>query len=160
MQTGFPLRATGLSPEFLELELTEGIVMQNPETTIATLRELRSIGVHLSIDDFGTGYSSLNYLKYLPINKLKIAHHFVDGIARDPNDEAITRAIITLAHSLNLTVIAEGAETTDQLEFLRAHECDEAQGYLLSRPLPVEELQRVLAEISQVYPHWTKSPEP
>lgn len=140
------LKGTGLDPDSLELELTESIVMQNPEITIATLRELRSLGIYLSIDDFGTGYSSLNYLKYLPISKLKIAQNFTKGIGKDPNDEAISRAIITLAHSLNLKVIAEGVETLEQLEFFRANYCDEVQGYLFSKPLPVEGFSQLLAD--------------
>lgn len=139
------LERTGLDPTSLELELTESIIMQNQEKAVETLRELSLMGIHLSIDDFGTGYSSLNYIKYLPISKLKIAPNFAAGIGKDPNDEAICKAIITLAHSLNLKVIAEGVETAEQLDFLRAHECDEAQGYLISKPLPAELLYSFLA---------------
>jgi diguanylate cyclase (GGDEF)-like protein/PAS domain S-box-containing protein len=142
------LERTGLDSGSLEVELTESIIMQNPEITVATLRELSAMGIYLSIDDFGTGYSSLNYLKYLPLNKLKIAPIFAAGIGKDANDEAICKAIITLAHSLNLKVIAEGVETTEQLEFFRAHECDEVQGYLFSRPLPAEEISRMFSEES------------
>lgn len=140
------LKTTGLDPSLLELELTESIVMQNAEMTIRTLRELRSDGIHLTIDDFGTGFSSLSYLKYLPISKLKIAQCFIKGIAMDPNDEAISKAVIVLAHSLNLKVIAEGVETSGQLEFLRSFGCDEVQGYLLGRPLPAEEFTQALEE--------------
>lgn len=139
------LERTGLAPSSLELELTESIIMQDPEITVATLRELSSMGLYLSIDDFGTGYSSLNYLKYFPINKLKIAPNFTGGIGKDPNDEALCNTIITLAHSLNLKVIAEGVETTEQLEFLRLHECDEVQGYLFSKPLSAEKVCQLLA---------------
>ncbi len=142
---GKTLKKMGLDPNSLELELTESIIMQDPEITVASLRELSSMGLYLSIDDFGTGYSSLNYLKYLPINKLKIAPNFAAGIGEDPNDEAICKAIITLAHSLDLKVIAEGVETTEQLEFLRLHKCDEVQGYLFSEPLPAEEIYQLLA---------------
>jgi len=140
------LERTGLDPGSLELELTESIIMQDPEITVSTLRELSAMGLYLSIDDFGTGYSSLNYIKYLPINKLKIAPNFAAGIRKDPSDEAICKAIITLAHSLNLRVIAEGVETTDQLEFLRMHNCDEVQGYLFSKPLAAEKICSLLAE--------------
>lgn len=140
------LRETGLDPGILELELTESTVMQNPDMTIATLRELRIAGIHLSIDDFGTGYSSLNYLKHLPINRLKIAQNFASGITKDSNDEAISKAIITLAHSLNLRVVAEGVETIEQLEFFRLHNCDEVQGFLLSKPLSVNDMTQFLLE--------------
>ena len=142
---GKTLERTGLDPNSLELELTESIIMQDPEIAVATLRELSSMGLNISIDDFGTGYSSLNYLKYLPINRLKIAPNFAAGIGKDSSDEAICKAIITLAHSLNLKVIAEGVETTEQLEFLRLHECDEVQGYLFSQPLPAEEVSRMFS---------------
>lgn len=138
------LKRTGLEPKSLELELTESVIMQNQEKAVATLRELSLMGIHLSIDDFGTGYSSFNYLKYLSINKLKIAPNFAAGIGKDPNDEAICKTIITLAHSLNLKVLAEGVETAEQLEFLRLHECDEVQGYLFSKPLPAEKVCRIL----------------
>lgn len=140
------LRETGLDPSLFELELTESIIMQDPTRTIATLRELSASGIHLAIDDFGTGYSSLNYLKYLPLNKLKIAQAFVSGVVIDPNDKAIAKAIIALAHNLSMKVIAEGVETFEQLEFFRAHNCDEVQGYLFSEPLPAEEFERLLAE--------------
>jgi diguanylate cyclase (GGDEF)-like protein/PAS domain S-box-containing protein len=138
------LEEAGLDPTLLELELTESIIMQNPAATIATLRELSVTGIHLAIDDFGTGYSSLNYLKYLPLSRLKIAQAFVSGIVMDPNDKAIAKAIIALAHNLNMKVIAEGVETVEQLEFFRSHQCDEVQGYLFSEPLPAEEFERML----------------
>jgi diguanylate cyclase (GGDEF)-like protein len=140
------LENTGLDPQYLDLELTEGIIMRDVEETVSTMRELRSLGIYLTIDDFGTGYSSLNYLKYLPLSKLKIDQSFVHGITLDPNDEAISKAIIVLAESLDLKVIAEGVETIEQLEFLRAHNCDEAQGYLLGKPLPAEEFTRLLED--------------
>jgi EAL domain-containing protein (putative c-di-GMP-specific phosphodiesterase class I) len=145
---GKTLEGSGLDPNSLELELTESIIMKDPEVAVATLRELSSMGLYLSIDDFGTGYSSLNYLKYLPINRLKIAPNFAAGIGKDPSDEAICKAIITLAHSLNLKVIAEGVETAEQLEFLRLHECDEVQGYLFSKPLPADEISMLFDEES------------
>lgn len=140
------LRETGLDPSLFEMELTESVIMQDPTRTIATLRELSAAGIHLAIDDFGTGYSSLNYLKYLPLSKLKIAQAFVSGVVIDPNDKAIAKAIIALAHNLSMKVIAEGVETVEQLEFFRTHNCDEVQGYLFSEPLPAEEFERLLAE--------------
>ena len=129
------LQATELPADRIELELTESMVMQNAEQTTAMLDELRKIGVSLAIDDFGTGYSSLVYLKRLPIDTLKIDKEFIDDLTRDPDDEAITATIVTMGHSLGLTVIAEGVETEQQLEFLRAHGCDEVQGHWLSRPI-------------------------
>lgn len=129
-----------LSPGLLELELTESMVMNNAESTIASLRELKSIGVHLSLDDFGTGYSSLSRLKDLPLSTLKLDQSFVSSITRDRSNAAISRAIIGLSHNLDLRVIAEGVETTDQLEFLRGLECDGVQGYLFSRPLPAADM--------------------
>jgi diguanylate cyclase (GGDEF)-like protein len=129
------LQATGLPADRIELELTESMVMQNAEQTTAMLDELRKIGVSLAIDDFGTGYSSLVYLKRLPIDTLKIDKEFIDDLTRDPDDEAITSTIVTMGHSLGLTVIAEGVENEQQLEFLRSQGCDEIQGHWLSRPI-------------------------
>ena len=140
------LKETGLDPKYLELELTESILMQNVEATIKMLCELHAMGIGLSIDDFGTGYSSLSYLKRFPIDILKIDQSFVRDITTDPDDAAIVTAIITLAHSLKLKAIAEGVETEEQLEFLRSLHCDGMQGYLFSRPLPVDEATKLLAE--------------
>ncbi len=140
------LHETGLDPDYLELELTEGIIMENIETTITTLKELKKMGVHISVDDFGTGYSSLAYLKRFPIDTLKIDRSFVLDITTDPDDAMIAMLIINVAHHLKLRVIAEGVETKEQLAFLRSHGCDEIQGYLFSRPLPAEEFVRLLQE--------------
>jgi len=140
------LQATGLAPEHLELELTESILMEDVEATIRTLGALSERGVKLSIDDFGTGYSSLSYLKRFPIDTLKIDQAFVREIATSEEDSAIVRAVIALAHSLHLNVIAEGVETELQAGFLRDHGCDEVQGYFFSRPLPVPDLEAFLSK--------------
>jgi EAL domain-containing protein (putative c-di-GMP-specific phosphodiesterase class I) len=139
------LADTGLDPRCLHLEITESSAMQNAQTAIQTLRELKALGVGLSIDDFGTGYSSLSYLKRFPIDTLKIDQSFIRDIGTDPDDAAIASAIIALAHTLKLTVVAEGVETADQLEFLTRHGCDRTQGYFFSRPLGVERCSELLA---------------
>jgi len=132
------LQDSGLEPELLELEVTESIMIQDLQTTITTLNQLHVIGIQISIDDFGTGYSSLSYLKRLPISKIKIDQSFVRDICADPDDAAIADAVISLGHSLKMQVIAEGVETAEQLDYLRAHGCDEMQGYYFSHPLPAE----------------------
>ncbi|HEY6489165.1 MAG: EAL domain-containing protein [Terracidiphilus sp.] len=128
------LRETGLSPQYLELELTESLLLSNQDVVLSVLRELKEMGVRLAIDDFGTGYSSLSYLKRFCVNKLKIDRSFIHEVTTNANDAAITTAIIHMAKSLNLTVIAEGVENESQLAFLRAHQCDEMQGYYISKP--------------------------
>ncbi|KPB76895.1 putative bifunctional diguanylate cyclase/phosphodiesterase [Pseudomonas cannabina] len=133
-----------VEPRWLEVELTESSLMENTSHTIATLETLKSAGVSISIDDFGTGYSSLAYLRRFPIHKLKIDIAFVREVTSNPQDAAIARAIIELAHSLGLKVIAEGVETPEQLAFLRESHCDQIQGYLISKPLPLAELERFL----------------
>jgi diguanylate cyclase (GGDEF)-like protein/PAS domain S-box-containing protein len=138
------LDETGLHPRRLELEITESLGMKNPELTLRTLRELKDMGIHISIDDFGTGYSSLSYLKRFPIDTLKIDRSFVFDIQTDPNDAAIVLAIIALAHSMHLKVIAEGVEKEEQAAFLRHHHCEEMQGYFYSRPVPAEEFRQLL----------------
>jgi diguanylate cyclase (GGDEF)-like protein/PAS domain S-box-containing protein len=129
------LEETGVPAEYLELELTESVVMSNASQTAATLQAFRELGVQLAVDDFGTGYSSLAYLKRLPITTLKIDKEFIGDLTRDADDEAITSTVITMAHSLGLNVVAEGVEEEAQVMFLRAHRCDEIQGYWLSPPL-------------------------
>jgi diguanylate cyclase (GGDEF)-like protein/PAS domain S-box-containing protein len=133
------LANAGLDPELLELELTESALMRNSEGARAALAELKSMGIRISIDDFGTGYSSLSYLKRLPVDALKIDRSFISDVTTDANDAAIVRAVVTLAHSLGIEVVAEGVETAEQLELLRAEGCDIVQGFLLSCPLPPEE---------------------
>jgi len=140
------LDETGLEPNCLELELTESAVMKNAELTIGILSELKKMGVQISIDDFGTGYSSLSYLKRFPINKLKIDQSFVGGAITNQSDAEIVRLVITLAHSLKLKVTAEGVETKEHLAFLDLLQCDEMQGYLFSRPLPVAAFEQLLVE--------------
>jgi EAL domain-containing protein (putative c-di-GMP-specific phosphodiesterase class I) len=139
-----------VAANLLELELTESSLMANTESTIKTLQNLRNLGVGISIDDFGTGYSSLAYLRRFPVDKLKIDIAFIRGITTSPDDAAIVLAIIRMAHTLKLEVIAEGVETTAQLEYLRTHHCDQIQGYYLSRPLPVPELEKMLHEMESI----------
>src|SRR5262252_2696701 len=134
------LRATGLEPSRLELEITESMVMQDPEEAVQLMHDLRAMGVRLTIDDFGTGYSSLGYLKRFPINSLKVDRSFVRDLPHSPDDIAITRAVIAMAHSLQMNVIAEGVELKEQLDVLRSEGCDEFQGYLCRPPLVEEEL--------------------
>lgn len=135
-----------IAPELLELELTESSLMSNAEDTITVLRNLKALGIKISIDDFGTGYSSLAYLKRFPLDKLKIDIAFVREVTSNPDDAAIVLAIINMAHSLKLQVIAEGVERDAQLAYLRRHGCDEMQGYYFSKPVPEDEFEAMLAE--------------
>lgn len=134
------LKAAGRKPELFELEITESMVMQNPERATKLMDELREIGIRLAIDDFGTGYSSLSYLKQFPVHTLKVDQSFVRNLPHNQDDVAITRAVIAMAHSLNMNVIAEGVERQEQLTLLEAEGCDEFQGYFCARALPEDEL--------------------
>ncbi len=138
------LAETGLAPQFLNVEITENIVMTDAATAIATMTQFRKMGVRISIDDFGTGYSSLNYLKQFPIDVLKIDRSFVKDIPEDSDDMAIVRTILSLAGNLHLNVVAEGVETPEQLSFLAQNGCDEIQGFLFSRPVPAEAFETLL----------------
>jgi diguanylate cyclase (GGDEF)-like protein len=139
------LETTGLNPDALELELTESILVQNASMAIATLNELKQLGIHIAIDDFGTGYASLSYLKQFPFDTLKIDRCFVQDVTSDTQNRAIMTAVIQLAHNLNLKVTAEGVETHAELAFLSQQQCDAMQGYLFSRPVPAAELETLLS---------------
>jgi len=140
------LQETGLDPEALELEITESVLAKDTTGAVSTLRRLKQIGVQLSIDDFGTGYSSLSQLKHFPIDRLKIDQSFVSGVTKNRHDAAITKAVLAMANSMELMVVAEGVETQEQLVFLEGNECNEAQGFFLSRPLPAEQAETTLRE--------------
>ena len=139
------LEQSGLEGRWLELEITESLLMNSEDEAIAILNRLRELGVKLSIDDFGTGYSSLSYLKRFPVDKLKIDRSFVSDIESDPNDTAIIKAIVSLGHSLSLRVLAEGVETEIQADVLARNECDEYQGFFFHRPMPSDDLSRLLS---------------
>ncbi len=149
---GAVLAETGLDPRWLELELTESLVMQQAEKSAAVLRELAAMGIEVAIDDFGTGYSSLSYLKRFPIGNLKIDQSFVRDLCRDAEDATLVRTIITMAHGLGMRTIAEGVETLEQLEFLYRHGCEEMQGYYFSRPVSAEEFALLLREGKELDP--------
>ena len=138
------LQATSLPAHLLELELTESMLLEHSPTVSANIAALKALGITLSVDDFGTGYSSLAYLKRFPISTLKIDRAFVAELDEKHSDDAIILAIIAMAHSLSLTVVAEGVEHESQMAFLKANGCDEVQGYLISRPIPADEFSMLL----------------
>jgi EAL domain-containing protein (putative c-di-GMP-specific phosphodiesterase class I) len=135
-----------VDPSMLEVELTEEIFIQNIEHNLNQLSRLHQLGVQLAIDDFGVGYSSLGYLRDFPVDLLKIDRSFITDVTERHDDAVITRAVINLAHNLGIQVVAEGVETEEQLNFLKAHRCNLAQGYLISRPIPAADLQTALSE--------------
>ena len=141
------LKETNLDPSVLELEITESILMNGADDAVSTLKRLKAIGVQLAIDDFGTGYSSLSYLKQFPIDRLKIDRSFINAITRDSDDQAITSAVIAMAESMHLQVIAEGVETIDQMQFLQKGKCTEGQGFHISRPMNSEAAERFLLDL-------------
>jgi EAL domain-containing protein (putative c-di-GMP-specific phosphodiesterase class I) len=140
------LEQTGLPASLLELELTESIFMENIEQNVQTLRRMKELGVSIAIDDFGTGASSLTYLKHFPIDTLKICQSFVLNVPSNPEDAAIASAVIGLAQNMSMVSVAEGVETPEQLDFLRARQCDHIQGFLFSKPMPADDLAQVLAQ--------------
>ncbi|CAG1022223.1 partial putative signaling protein, partial [Patescibacteria group bacterium] len=143
------LEETGFPANYLELEITESGLMENQEHAMSILNSIRNQGVRLAIDDFGTGYSSLAYLKYFPLDVLKIDKAFIHNIPHLQDDIAITSTIIAMAHYLGFKVLAEGVENTEQLLFLQQHDCDMYQGYLCSKPLPITEFESLLKEYQQ-----------
>jgi EAL domain-containing protein (putative c-di-GMP-specific phosphodiesterase class I) len=138
------LADTGLDPGFLELELTESVLMKHAESAASILKVLRARGVKIAVDDFGTGYSSLSYLRKFPIDALKIDQSFVRQITTNPAETTIVTAIVSMGRSLKLRVIAEGVETNEELAFLQTHQCDEAQGYYFSRPVLPGQFARLI----------------
>jgi EAL domain-containing protein (putative c-di-GMP-specific phosphodiesterase class I) len=138
------LKSTGMPPHLLELEITEGMVIHNAERVIKTLRVIKEMGVRIALDDFGTGYSSFGYLREFPVDAVKVDRSFIRDVLDNTEDRAITEAIITMARTLKLNVVAEGVETADQEEFLRSKGCDEVQGYYISRPIPHSQFAALL----------------
>jgi predicted signal transduction protein with EAL and GGDEF domain/FixJ family two-component response regulator len=151
---------TGLDPKLLELELTEGTLMDDAKATLATLEQLRGIGVYLSIDDFGTGYSSMNYLKRFDVRALKIDRSFICGLPQDSENAAITRAIIAMAHGLKMAVVAEGVETDEQLVLLEQYGCDLVQGYFLGHPSSADAISQMLGQLETTLPALPALPAP
>ena len=145
------LQKTEIEPSYLELEITESILMKDPEGALKLLHQLKDIGIRISLDDFGTGYSSLNYLKKFPIDKIKIDQSFIRDVAKEEEDRVIVKTIIGLSKNMGLRVIAEGVETKEQLRFLKTQECDAVQGYLISKPLSSEEIEEVFEGGEYIY---------
>jgi diguanylate cyclase (GGDEF)-like protein len=148
------LKKTGLDPSLLELEVTESVLMERVDEVVASLNELRALGVRCSIDDFGTGYSALTYLAEMPIDAIKIDRSFIQRIDGEASGNSIVGAVIALAHSLDLVVVAEGVETDDQLQFLDSHGCDQVQGFRFSPPLPAEEIVDLMRNPATVFTEW------
>jgi FOG: EAL domain len=140
------LEESGLNPGSLELEITENVLLREVSAVLEVLNELKSIGVLISIDDFGTEYASLNYLKHMPVDRIKIAMPFVQGLDESEKDQAITKSLIILAKNMGISVIAEGVETESQLDFLTNRLCDETQGFYLYRPMPATEIEKLLQD--------------
>jgi EAL domain-containing protein (putative c-di-GMP-specific phosphodiesterase class I) len=143
------LEESGLNPDRLWLEITESTLMEDADTAVEALQRLRALGVHLSVDDFGTGYSSLAYLRRFPVDSLKVDRSFVAGLGEDPEDSAIVEAVVSMAHSLHLSVVAEGVETDEQLARLRDLGCELAQGFYFAAPVPPSALDPLSAQ-----PRW------
>jgi EAL domain-containing protein (putative c-di-GMP-specific phosphodiesterase class I) len=148
------LHRTGLDPTLLELEVTESVLMERLDEVVASLNELRALGVRCSIDDFGTGYSALTYLAEMPIDAIKIDRSFVQRIDGEATSAPIVGAVIALAHSLDLLVVAEGVETDEQLQFLDAHDCDQVQGFRFSPPIPASEITELMHTPAKVFTDW------
>jgi len=140
------LAETGLEPSRLDLEITEGLLIEDAAGALATLERLKALGVRISMDDFGTGYSSLSYFRMFPFDKVKIDRSFVQDMIDNPQARAIVRSVIGLGRGLGVPVLAEGVETTEQLEMLRAEGCDQVQGYLISRPNPIHFFDAIVLE--------------
>lgn len=138
------LKNKGLKPSYLELEITESVLIENIDLNMKKIKELRELGVKISLDDFGTGYSSLTYLRELPIDVLKIDKSFIDNILSTGEKSGLAGSIISLAHDLGLEVVAEGVENEEQLKYLEWYNCDVVQGYLFSRPLPGEKAMKLI----------------
>ncbi|HHY72402.1 MAG TPA: EAL domain-containing protein [Bacillus bacterium] len=139
------LAETKIDPSLLEIELTERVLMDDPDAALANIKKLKSIGIQISMDDFGVHYSSLSYLKLLSLNRLKIDKSFIDDLSTDKDDQSIVKAMIQLAHNLDLAVVAEGVETKDQYKFLKSHRCDEVQGFYFDQPLPVSKILKYIS---------------
>ena len=136
---------TGVQPERIELEITEGVLMRNTEAAVSTLQELKALGVRIVMDDFGTHYSGLSYLLSFPFDKIKIDQSFVRSVRRRPGADAIVRAVVELGHSLDMRICAEGVETKEQLDFLETEGCDEVQGFLVGAPMTVNQFEQSFA---------------
>jgi len=139
------LKETGIDPSYLEIELTERVIMDNPDAALTNIKKLKSLGIQISMDDFGSHYSSLNYLKLLSLDRLKIDQSFIHDVLIDKDDQSIVKAMIQLAHNLELKVVAEGVEDMEQYQFLKSNQCDEVQGFYFDRPLPAEKIIKYIS---------------